>query len=72
MDHLHKNLNNATVFKYLSKKVRVSSSMALINMASPISLCDDDVEVEVLLVGRGDDGGSCRWVSDPEVELFLW
>ena len=49
----------------------MSSSVALINIANPISLCDDDEE-EALLVGHGDDGGGCRWVSDPEVELFLW
>ena len=40
----------------LSKKVRVSSSVALTSMASPISRCDEDDE-EVLLVGHGDDGG---------------
>ena len=61
-------------FTFLSKKVRVSSSVALINIASPISLCDDEEEEEeeALLVGHGDEGGGCRWVSDPEVELFLW
>ena len=51
----------------------MSSSEALINIASPISRCDDDEEEEVLLVvGQGEEGGGCRWVSDPEVELFLW
>ena len=45
-------LSNCT---YLSKKVRVSSSVALINMASPISLCDEDEET--LLVGHGEEGG---------------
>ena len=40
---------------YLSKNVRVSSSVALINMASPISLCDEDEET--LLVGHGEEGG---------------
>ena len=51
----------------------MSSSVALINIASPISLCDDEEEEEeALLVGHGDEGGGCRWVSDPEVELFLW